>query len=888
MDNQRVKPFISVIIPTRERADTLLFAIKTALDQNSDDYEVVVSDNFSQDNTKEVVESFNDSRLVYVNSGRRLSMCDNYEFALEHAKGEYMIFIGDDDAIMPGAIDMLQNTIKSSPNLVYCWPMPLYTWPKNDLGASAYYLSPDIHPFEISLKKLAARFIAVMRESGQLPSVYHGAVAKSILDIIRKQTGRVFHSTQPDLFTSFAIPVFCDTAINVGYAVTVSGRSPKSNSAVAYGKDSRVNTEKMIQEYKNYQIHPSLFPGIDILANVLQDAILVAMDKFPQCYDNLHFNYNAMWAFIVQQSGYFKWNISIKEIIQKREQIRKYHPFSILQFFKYVMTNKFVAFWSYRNPVALYRSFSRKIVGRGPFANDAPGNISDFVKQLADYQNNLTIRKKTFNHHYIARSILSLKKNLLYPETVRQEKRELIFYSQFIKKGDVCFDVGANIGNKTNIFLKLGAKVIAVEPQELACQKIQEFYGDNKNLVVVNKGLAANSGFMELSIGEDRSVLATMSEKWKKEGCFSKSYKGATIEKVPVTTLDNLISKHGLPKFCKIDVEGFEKEVLKGLTKLIPYISFEFTKEFLVDAKECVDYVSSLGNATFNYSVGESGKLSFKDWVLGAELFEALEKIENKDVWGDIYVNFKQSTYNMEHKEVKLHLGCGSVILPGYINIDNTKREGISYDIDASILDLQFNDNSVDEIKLHHVFEHFHRYQAVVLMFVFNRWLKRGGKLEIATPDFEWCARKYLGLTSPMEIIWNTLIAIKYKKNYFKTDKWKILRQVFGSKESGWGSHLEGWDRFTLTSIYKLFGFRVVKVTQSKYKGWSFPAIVVVGEKERHIDNRAFEALAKSFLEKMVANDLEFPVWLSQAMKLKEKFLGNQNLTATILQKKNA
>ncbi len=886
-NSQSAKPFISVLIPTRERADTLLFAIKTALDQKSNDYEVVVSDNFSQDNTKEVVESFNDSRLVYVNPGRRLSMCDNYEFALEHSKGEYVIFIGDDDAIMPGAVDTLELTIESNPSLVYCWPMPLYTWPKNGKTASVYYVPLNTHPSKINLKKLAARFIAVMRESGQLPSPYHGAVAKSILDTIRKQTGRVFHSTQPDLFTSFALPAFCDTALNVGYAVTVAGRSPKANSAVAYGKDSRVNTEKMIQEYKDYQIHPSLFPGIDILANVLQDAILVAMDKFPQCYGNLHFNYNAMWAFIIQQAGYFKWNISIKEVIQKRRQIRQYHPFNIPQFLKHVMVNKLVTLWSYRNPVALYHSFLRKIK-LAPFSKNVPDNISDFVKQLADYQNNLITRKKTFNRHYIARSILSLKKKLLHPETLRQEKEEITFYAAFIKKGDLCFDVGANIGNKTNIFLKLGARVVAIEPQELACQKIQELYEDNKNLVVINKGLAANSGFMELSIGEDRSVLATMSEKWKKEGGFSKSYKGAKLEKVPVTTLDNLISKYGLPKFCKIDVEGFEKEVLKGLTKLIPYISFEFTKEFLADAKECVDYVSSLGNATFNYSVGESGELSFKDWVLRAELFEALEKIENKDVWGDIYVNFKQSAYTMEHKEVKLHLGCGSVILPGYINIDNTKREGISYDIDASILDLKFDDNSVDEIKLHHVFEHFHRYQVVVLMFVFNHWLKKGGKLEIATPDFEWCVRKYLGLTSPIEIIWNTFIAIKYKKNYFKIDKWKILRQIFGSKESEWGSHLEGWDRFTLTSIYKLFGFRVVKVTQSKYKGWSFPAIVVVGEKERHIDDRAFEALAKSFLGKMVTNDLEFPVWMSQAMKLKEKFLGNQNLTATILQKKNA
>ena len=885
MDNQHTKPFISVIIPTRERADTLLFAIKTALDQNSDDYEVIVSDNFSQDNTKEVVESFSDPRLVYVNSGRRLSMCDNYEFGLEHARGEYIIFIGDDDAIMPGAIDKLHLTIKSNPSLVYYWSCPLYTWPKDGKKASAYHFSSNHLPFKINLKKIAYRFITVMRESGQLPSAYHGAVAKSVLDMIRRQAGRVFHSTQPDLFTSFAIPAFCDTAINVGYAITVAGRSPKANSAVAYDKSSRVNTEKMLQEYKDYKLHPSLFPDIDPLANVIQDSILVAMDKFPQFYRSIDFNYNVMWAFIVSQAGFFKWNISIQEIIQKREKIRQYHSFNILQFLKYCLINKVVALYLHRNPVALYRSFLKKIMKAGHFDKNVPDNISDFVKQLADYQKNTTAQKKHVNYHYIARSILSLKKKLLHPETVKQEKREIIFYSQFIKKGDLCFDVGANIGNKTNIFLKLGARVVAIEPQELACRKINELYGDNKNLSIVNKGLADKPGFLELSISEDRSVLATMSLKWKKEGGFSKSYIGAKIEKVPVTTLDNLISEYGLPKFCKIDVEGFEEEVLKGLTKLIPYISFEFTKEFLADTKECVDYVSSLGNATFNYSAGESGELSFKDWVLGAELFGALEKIENKDVWGDIYDNFKQSAYNMEHNEVKLHLGCGSNILPGYINIDNTKREGIYYDIDASILDLQFDDNSVDEIMLHHVFEHFHRYQVVVLMYVFNHWLKKGGKLEIATPDFEWCARKYLGLTSPIEIIWNMFIAIKYKKNYFKIDKWKILRQVFGSKESEWGSHLEGWDRFTLTSIYKLFGFRVVKVVQSKYKGWSFPAIVVVGQKERHISDHEFALLAKEFLEKMDSNDVELPVWINQAMKLKEKFLGNENLTHAIRQK---
>jgi len=638
---QQQKPFISVIIPTRERADTLLFTIKTALDQKSDDYEVVVSDNFSQDNTRKVVESFNDPRLVYVNSGRRLSMCDNYEFGLEHARGEYIIFIGDDDAIMPGAIDTLRLTIKSNSSLVYFWSYPVYTWPKNGTKASAYYYaSPNHLPRKINLKKIAYRFIALMRESGQLPSVYHGAVAKSVLDMIRKQAGRVFHSTQPDLFTAYAIPAFCDTAINVGYAVTVQGRSPKANSAVAYDKSSRVNTEKMLQEYKDYKLHPSLFPNIDPLANVLQDAILVAMDKFGQFYRDIHFNYNAMWAFIVAQAGYFKWNISMQEIIQKRKKIRQYHSFSILQFLKYCLINKIVAFYSYRNPIALYRSFSRKIMKSGVFDNGAPDNIYDFVKQLADYQKSALLQKRRLNRHFIARSILSLKKKLLHPETVKQEKSEMIFYSQFLKRGDLCFDVGANIGNKTNIFLKLGAKVVAVEPQELACRKINELYGDNKNLSVINKGLADKPGFLELLIGEDRSVLATMSEKWQKENGFSKNDTWNKIEKVPVTTLDSLITEYGLPKFCKIDVEGFEEQVLRGLSRSIPYLSFEFHKSFFDEAKKCIDHLARLGPARFNACFGTPMEFVFKQWVGIDELLLKIEHSEDKDLWGDIYAKY--------------------------------------------------------------------------------------------------------------------------------------------------------------------------------------------------------------------------------------------------------
>lgn len=239
----------------------------------------------------------------------------------------------------------------------------------------------------------------------------------------------------------------------------------------------------------------------------------------------------------------------------------------------------------------------------------------------------------------IARIVLSLKKKVFHPEAVRQEKEEVIFYSQFIKKGDLCYDIGANIGNKTGVFLKLWAKVVAVEPQELACQKINNLYGDNKNLIIINKGLADKPGFLELSIGEDCSVLSTMSEKWKK-GVFSEDHKWTKTQSVPVDTLDSLIAEYGLPKFCKIDVEGFELEVLSGLTKKIPYISFEFNQKFLQDAKKCIDYLASLGRAEFNCCFGESTNFAFEKWVSPGNLFSKIQQIDKNNPWGDIYVKF--------------------------------------------------------------------------------------------------------------------------------------------------------------------------------------------------------------------------------------------------------
>jgi glycosyltransferase involved in cell wall biosynthesis len=371
------QPFISVIIPTRERADTLKCAIASALDQETDAFEVIVSDNCSQDNTKEVSQSFSDRRLKYFNTGRRISMCDNWDFALDHATGRYVVFIGDDDAVLPGALDRFQALIEANSCPVYTWPKGVYDWPITGRKATVDVFPRASAPFELDLKRLARRSV---RQGfwgySRLPSVYHSAVAKHILDEIRESTGRVFHSTQPDLFTGFALPAFSSTATNLGFSVTVNGRSAKSNAAVATDEKGIENIQRFIKEYGDYQIHPTLFPGVSKHANLFPDSLLVAMYLFPQLYGDMKFNYEGMWTLFCLNKT-IRFGVSAWGTVRHARQIRHYHPFSVLRFLGYLTA--YGAFLFARQAL-------RRPTQLGPFKQETPDNIYDFVKQLAKWQ----------------------------------------------------------------------------------------------------------------------------------------------------------------------------------------------------------------------------------------------------------------------------------------------------------------------------------------------------------------------------------------------------------------------------------------------------------------------------------------------------------------------
>jgi FkbM family methyltransferase len=213
-----------------------------------------------------------------------------------------------------------------------------------------------------------------------------------------------------------------------------------------------------------------------------------------------------------------------------------------------------------------------------------------------------------------------------------------IFYGDFIKSGDLVFDVGANFGNRVEIFVALDAKVVAIEPQFKCVRFLKNRYGNS--IFIENVGLGSKNE-TKLFYEADNSVFSTFSSSYieKVERTRHKTSIWKESDYIQVVTLDELIVKYGNPDFIKIDVEGYELEVLQGLNDNKSVISFEYNVPELTDELfKCIERLNKIGYAKFSYSVEESMKLSDK-WYSYKDF---LNIISSKDflntTFGDIYV----------------------------------------------------------------------------------------------------------------------------------------------------------------------------------------------------------------------------------------------------------
>ncbi len=213
-------------------------------------------------------------------------------------------------------------------------------------------------------------------------------------------------------------------------------------------------------------------------------------------------------------------------------------------------------------------------------------------------------------------------------------------YGQFVRAGDLVFDAGAHVGDRVGSFRRLGARVVAVEPQPQLVRTLKLLYGRDRDVIIEPVAIGRESGTVTLRLNIDNPTISTASD------AFVRAAEGApgweneawteTIE-VPLTTLDALIERYGRPAFIKIDVEGFEVEALAGLSRAVKALSFEFTTIQRDLAFGCLARCTARGYQHYKVALGESQTFVEERWQTADEITRWLKQLPVEANSGDIY-----------------------------------------------------------------------------------------------------------------------------------------------------------------------------------------------------------------------------------------------------------
>ena len=229
--------------------------------------------------------------------------------------------------------------------------------------------------------------------------------------------------------------------------------------------------------------------------------------------------------------------------------------------------------------------------------------------------------------------------DVYYGDTKRAAAMDAL-YARFVQPGALAFDIGSHVGDRIGAFLRLGTRVVALEPQPLCARVIRAIYAGDDGVRLVEAACGAKAGTLTLRINSANPTVSTASTDFIRAADGAGGWEDQVWDKeieVPCTTLDALVASHGVPAFAKIDVEGFEDAVLAGLSRPLPALSFELTTIQRDVALACLDRLASLGAYGFDLALGESQRLTFGRWVEKAEMAAHISSLPHEANSGDVY-----------------------------------------------------------------------------------------------------------------------------------------------------------------------------------------------------------------------------------------------------------
>jgi FkbM family methyltransferase len=242
--------------------------------------------------------------------------------------------------------------------------------------------------------------------------------------------------------------------------------------------------------------------------------------------------------------------------------------------------------------------------------------------------------------------IYDLYWSLVDRRIIDDRNREIDFYRNLLdgfRAGDLIFDIGANQGYKADIFLRLGATVVAVEPDETSLETLRQKFLNyrlrRKRVVIVNQAISDRVSTETMWIDTPGGAKNTLSKKWAEtlrndEQRFGHRLGFGQLKEVETISIDQLIATQGVPFFVKIDVEGHELNVLRGMKRPVPYLSFEVNlPEFRREGLECIQMLENLApNGKFNYTPDCRQGLVLPRWVSRQEISATIDSCVEESI----------------------------------------------------------------------------------------------------------------------------------------------------------------------------------------------------------------------------------------------------------------